>query len=117
MRAACGSPGRAGLEWGDEIWLTSGFQAIRSQPVVTPDMVPRANSIHNSAIVRYGDGFAGVFRVDETDFCYRMHTGSAATASTGTSRRRRWIAQRRPEVVMTDHSYDPRLVEQRAGTT
>ncbi len=94
------------------------FRRYDHNPVVTPDMVPRANSIHNSAIVRYGDGFAGVFRVDETDFCYRMHTGFSSDGI-------HWditpetldMHSGDPEVVMTDHSYDPRLVEQRAGTT
>ena len=33
-------------------------------PIITRDDLYRANSIFNSAIVPYGDKFAGVFRVD-----------------------------------------------------
>ena len=35
-------------------------------PIIARDHIPRANSIFNSAVVPFGDGFAGVFRVDDT---------------------------------------------------
>ena len=35
-------------------------------PIVTREGVPRANSIFNSAVVPFRDGYAGVFRVDDT---------------------------------------------------
>ena len=31
----------------------------------SPKAVPRANSIHNSAIVHFNDGYAAIFRIDE----------------------------------------------------
>ena len=40
----------------DVLWRSS------RNPIVTRDDVPRANSIFNSAVVPFGDGFAGVFR-------------------------------------------------------
>lgn len=88
------------------------FKRHPGNPLVTPANVPRANSIHNSAIVRFGAGFAGVFRVDEVDLCYRMHVGFSDDGI-------QWridpepltMLSNDPEVVMTDHSYDPRLVE------
>lgn len=44
-------------------------------PVIGRDAIPTSNSIFNSAVVPYQDGFAGVFRCD--DKCRRMniHTG------------------------------------------
>lgn len=44
-------------------------------PVIERDAIPTSNSIFNSAVVPYQDGFAGVFRCD--DKCRRMniHTG------------------------------------------
>jgi beta-1,4-mannooligosaccharide/beta-1,4-mannosyl-N-acetylglucosamine phosphorylase len=51
------------------------FKRYEKNPIITPEAVPRANSIHNSAIVPYGDGYAGIFRVDEIDLNFTMHRG------------------------------------------
>ena len=47
-------------------------------PIVTRDQVPRANSIFNSAVVTFGDGYAGVFRVDDTNRAMNIHAGTSA---------------------------------------
>jgi beta-1,4-mannooligosaccharide/beta-1,4-mannosyl-N-acetylglucosamine phosphorylase len=51
------------------------FKRYKGNPVITAKAVPRANSIHNSAIVPFGKGYAGVFRVDEIDFNFTLHAG------------------------------------------
>ena len=51
------------------------FKRYSANPIITPEAVPRANSIHNSAIVEFGDKYAGIFRVDEVDFNFTMHVG------------------------------------------
>ncbi len=92
------------------------FHRYPNNPVVTPRAVPRANSIHNSAIVRYGDGYAGVFRVDETDFRFVMHTGKSADGIA-------WEIDPEPLRMTPEHpgisphrsTYDPRLT--RLGDT
>jgi beta-1,4-mannooligosaccharide/beta-1,4-mannosyl-N-acetylglucosamine phosphorylase len=33
-------------------------------PIIPKDLIPCSNSIFNSAVVPFDDGFAGVFRVD-----------------------------------------------------
>ena len=33
-------------------------------PIIQRDQIPSSNSIFNSAVVPFGDGFAGVFRCD-----------------------------------------------------
>ena len=40
--------------------------ALQGNPIITRDAVPDTNSIFNSAVVPFGDGFAGVFRCDNT---------------------------------------------------
>jgi beta-1,4-mannooligosaccharide/beta-1,4-mannosyl-N-acetylglucosamine phosphorylase len=40
--------------------------------------VPRANSIFNSAVVPFRDGYAGVFRVDDTCRTMNLHAGRSA---------------------------------------
>jgi beta-1,4-mannooligosaccharide/beta-1,4-mannosyl-N-acetylglucosamine phosphorylase len=88
------------------------FKRYHGNPVVTAANVPRANSIHNSAVVRWGDAYAGVFRVDQLDFTYRLHVGFSKDGIN-------WdidpeyirMQSDDPDVVMADQSYDPRVVE------
>jgi beta-1,4-mannooligosaccharide/beta-1,4-mannosyl-N-acetylglucosamine phosphorylase len=47
-------------------------------PIVGPGHVPRANSIFNSAVVPFGDGYAGVFRVDDRTRTMNLHAGRSA---------------------------------------
>ena len=44
-------------------------------PVIPRDIIPRANSIFNSAVVPFKNAFAGVFRVDDTARNMRIHSG------------------------------------------
>ncbi len=44
-------------------------------PVIPRDLIPCANSIFNSAVVPFGEGFAGVFRVDNKAREMRLHVG------------------------------------------
>jgi beta-1,4-mannooligosaccharide/beta-1,4-mannosyl-N-acetylglucosamine phosphorylase len=56
----------------DPVWRSS------RNPIVTRAAVPRANSIFNSAVVPFEDGFAGVFRVDDTRRVMNVHAGRSA---------------------------------------
>ena len=53
----------------DVVWRSS------LNPIVTRDDVPGANSIFNSAVVPFEDGYAGVFRVDDTRRLMNLHAG------------------------------------------
>lgn len=86
------------------------FKRYSGNPIVTAKAVPRANSIHNSAIVKFGDGYAGVFRVDEISMNFTMHVGFSKDGI-------KWdidpnvikMQSDDPDVYMTEYSYDPRL--------
>jgi beta-1,4-mannooligosaccharide/beta-1,4-mannosyl-N-acetylglucosamine phosphorylase len=54
---------------GELLWRSS------RNPIVTRDRVPRANSIFNSAVVHFRDGYAGVFRVDDMRRVMNVHAG------------------------------------------
>jgi beta-1,4-mannooligosaccharide/beta-1,4-mannosyl-N-acetylglucosamine phosphorylase len=83
-------------------------------PIVTRDDVPGANSIFNSAVVRFGDGFAGVFRVDDTQRTMNVHAGRSADGV-------RWRLDAEPIAFVAGdervreaeepfvHAYDPRV--------
>ncbi len=44
-------------------------------PIIGRHAIPNANSIFNSAVVPFGDGFAGVFRVDDRRHQMQIHAG------------------------------------------
>ena len=46
-----------------------------ANPVIPGNLLNCSDSIFNSAVVPFEDGFAGVFRVDDTTRCMRIHTG------------------------------------------
>src|SRR5262245_66118030 len=68
----------AGIPWeerppgsSDVVWRSS------RNPIIPRDLIPRANSIFNSAVVPYEDGFAGVFRVDDRRRVMNLHAGTS----------------------------------------
>ena len=83
-------------------------------PIIGRDLLPRSNSIFNSAVVPFGDGFAGVFRVDDTARTMDLHAGRSSDGVT-------WQIDPRPisfhpvdgrvgELQQSFvHAYDPRV--------
>src|SRR4051794_19767880 len=83
-------------------------------PIIPRDLFPRANSIFNSAVVPYGEGFAGVFRVDDTRRVMNVHAGFSGDGVD-------WRLDPQPIVFEPDdarvrsiqepfeHAYDPRV--------
>ncbi len=57
---------------GDVLWRSS------RNPIIARDQIRRANSIFNSAVVPFGGGFAGVFRVDDSQRVMNIHAGTSA---------------------------------------
>ena len=53
----------------DPVWRYSG------NPIITRKHIPGAAGIYNSAIIRFEDGFAGVFRCDDRRKCCSLHRG------------------------------------------
>ena len=73
-----GSP-RPNIPWeerppacADVVWRFS------RNPIIARDAIPTANSIFNSAVVPFGDGFAGVFRCDDRARRMNIHAGFSA---------------------------------------
>ena len=44
-------------------------------PIIPRDLLPTSNSIFNSAVVPFGNGYAGVFRCDDTNRRMALHAG------------------------------------------
>jgi len=51
-----------------------------ANPIIPRNLLPTSNSIFNSAVVPYKDGYAGVFRCDDTNRRMRLHVGFSKDA-------------------------------------
>jgi beta-1,4-mannooligosaccharide/beta-1,4-mannosyl-N-acetylglucosamine phosphorylase len=70
------SPSLPNLPWeprpddcADVVWRS------KRNPILGRRILPDSNSIFNSAVVPFGDGFAGVFRIDNRNMEMRIHAG------------------------------------------
>ncbi len=88
------------------------FKRYKGNPIITASAVPRANSIHNSAIIKRKNDYIGVFRVDEINLDYTLHLGwSKDGIHWKLDPDRIKMKSKDPEVRVTDQSYDPRVTE------
>ncbi len=82
-------------------------------PIISPNLLPTANSIFNSAVVAFEGGFAGVFRCDDQRRVMQLHAGRSANGVDWTidPQRIRWVADdpRVAEINEFQYSYDPRV--------
>jgi beta-1,4-mannooligosaccharide/beta-1,4-mannosyl-N-acetylglucosamine phosphorylase len=83
----------------------------RGNPVIPRDIIPCANSVFNSAVVPFGKGFAGVFRVDDTTRNMRIHNGRSRDGLHFEIDPKpiRWQCDD-PEMGRFVEAYDPRVV-------
>ncbi|MGZ6313644.1 MAG: glycoside hydrolase family 130 protein [Candidatus Limnocylindrales bacterium] len=92
----------------DVLWRSS------RNPIIRRDHLPTSNSIFNSAVVPFREGFAGVFRVDDRSRSMNLHAGRSHD---GVS----WQIEPQPIVFAPaearvgelqerfEHAYDPRV--------
>lgn len=89
----------------DVIWRYS------RNPIIPRDLIPAANSIFNSAVVPFRDGFAGVFRCDNRRRQMNLHRGFSPDGMS-------WHLDPQPitwtcgdpDVAQHAYRYDPRVV-------
>ncbi len=80
-------------------------------PIIARDTTPTSNSIFNSAVVPFGEGYAGVFRCDNTAREMRIHAGRSQDGIN-------WEIDPDPipfqladqELDKSRYKYDPRVV-------
>lgn len=90
----------------DVLWRFS------ANPVIPRDLLPDSNSIFNSAVVPFKDGYAGVFRVDDKNRRMTLHVGFSTDGL-------KWdmnpdtikFEGAAPEVAEWGYGYDPRVAE------
>ncbi|MEJ2662452.1 MAG: glycoside hydrolase family 130 protein [Spirochaetia bacterium] len=111
MRTIIG-PGLPNVPWEDRpagcheaVWRYS------KNPIIARDAIPSANSIFNSAVVPFKNGFAGVFRCDDRSRRMQLHSGFSTDGIHWTLEHERIRFQcEDPEIGRFDVGYDPRVV-------
>jgi beta-1,4-mannooligosaccharide/beta-1,4-mannosyl-N-acetylglucosamine phosphorylase len=92
----------------DVVWRS------QQNPIIPHDLIPSSNSIFNSAVVPYGDSFAGVFRCDNKARTMQIHSGRSANGIDWTidNERIQFLPadERSAEIVPFQYAYDPRVV-------
>jgi beta-1,4-mannooligosaccharide/beta-1,4-mannosyl-N-acetylglucosamine phosphorylase len=88
----------------DVVWRS------KRNPIIPRDLIPRANSIFNSAVVPFKDGFAGVFRVDDRRRRMLLHVGSSRDGIAWTINEEpiHFVCDD-PEIGQFEYGYDPRV--------
>lgn len=80
-------------------------------PIINRFDIPSSNSIFNSAVVQFGDGFAGVFRCDNKSVQMNIFVGFSQDGIN-------WELNHEPidmkpgntQMIKSDYKYDPRVV-------
>ncbi len=92
----------------DVIWRYS------RNPIIAHDHIPSSNSIFNSAVVPFEDGFAGVFRCDSKTRRMQMHSGRSADGVNWQidNERIRFLPENAQveEISAFEYGYDPRVL-------
>lgn len=82
-----------------------------ANPIIQRDILPTSNSVFNSAAVPFGDGFAGVFRVDDKARNMELHAGfSKDGINWDINPERITFETDIPEMQTFCYGYDPRVV-------
>lgn len=83
-----------------------------ANPLIPRNSIPTSNSIFNSAVVPFGDGYAGVFRVDDRARNMAIHAGFSKDAIHWDINHERVVFQTdEPEMAEWTYGYDPRVVK------
>lgn len=88
------------------------IRRYQGNPIITASAVEGANSIFNSAVVPFGKGYAGVFRVDKQDQPFVLHAGfSDDGLNWKIDSKRINIKGELPEKMDAGRGYDPRVTK------
>ncbi len=92
----------------DVVWRSS------QNPIIPHDLIPSSNSIFNSAVVPFEDGFAGVFRCDDKRRNMQLHVGRSKDGVNWDIAHERLSFEPHEgisaEINTFDYGYDPRVV-------
>ena len=78
-------------------------------PIIERHAIPNSNSVFNSAVVPFGDGFAGVFRCDSRSVSMDIFAGFSDDGVNWTINHDPIVFEGDEEVIKREYRYDPRV--------
>ncbi len=109
---SCGGEALPNIPWEARGSQESLIWRYSKNPIVTKDAVPGGNSIFNSAVVPFGQGFAGVFRVDDAARRMNIHKGLSDDGLAWTlDPEPIEFELESPDIPPSDYKYDPRVIK------
>lgn len=87
----------------DPVWRYSG------NPIIGRDAIPSSNSVFNSAVVPFGEGFAGVFRCDSKSVSMDIFAGFSKDGLHWNIDHEPVRFEGDPAVTAREYRYDPRV--------
>ncbi|OKQ00130.1 glycoside hydrolase family 130 protein [Paenibacillus sp. P46E] len=80
-----------------------------ANPIIHRDAIPNSNSVFNSAVVPFGEGFAGVFRCDSKSVSMDIFAGFSEDGVNWSIQHEPIVFQGDEEVITREYRYDPRV--------
>ena len=104
-------PALPNIPWEEPANLQDVLWRYNANPIIPRDLLPDSNSIFNSAVVPFEDGFRGVFRCDNTKREMNLHTGWSKDGFNWQLEKKpiQWILDN-PDIYPFRYQYDPRIV-------
>ncbi len=78
-------------------------------PIIPRNAIPSSNSVFNSAVVPFGDGFAGLFRCDSRSVSMDLFAGFSKDGVSWTINHSPVSFEGDPSVTVREYRYDPRV--------
>lgn len=88
---------------------TQTIWRYNANPIIPRDAIPTSNSIFNSAVVPFEDGFAGVFRCDSKAVSMDIYAGFSKDGIDWEINHEPISFQGDPTVTVKEYRYDPRV--------
>lgn len=80
-----------------------------ANPIIPRNAIPNSNSVFNSAVVPYEDGYAGVFRCDSKSVSMDIFAGFSKDGINWTINHEPIQFEGDPEITKREYRYDPRV--------
>ena len=110
MAKIIGRPALPNMPWQDKpAGYTKPVWRYTENPIIPRDAIPTSNSIFNSAVVTFGDAYAGVFRCDNRGVEMDIFAGFSKDGIHWDINHDPIVFEGEKDVVRKEYRYDPRV--------
>ena len=110
MAKIIGRPALPNMPWQDKpAGYTKPVWRYTENPIIPRDAIPTSNSIFNSAVVTFGDAYAGVFRCDNRGVEMDIFAGFSKDGIHWEINHDPIVFEGEKDVVRKEYRYDPRV--------